>query len=1230
MTQDDKDEKSFLESIPVYTEDDAQEPQIDGIAPDQDTPPLLPRRSLKRGRGKSSSLLTRMLWLALCPVIFLTVYSTVGYVLIPYLIKTTVPAMISERIGRPVTFGSTDFDPYALRIVVNNGIIGPRLDDPEDKIDPVLSFRELAVNLELKSFVRAAVVSKSVQVDKFYAHIVRNSDSSYNIINLFQKLFESSGGEQGHFLVPFPFLFNNISISNSQVVFEDVPAGKTHAIKEMYLDLPILSNISANSERPAAEPETVVADSSPATDQYVNPRFSAVINGSKVEFTGKTKMVGRQLEAHIDLSLTDLDIPYYLAYLPMDKNVSIINGKADLDMDLIFASSPGAENSLSLQGGATLRNLWIQDAAGKAIAKIPATRLAGKFNPLQGSYAFREINFNEPEFIIERNDQGRWTFPFGVGKENTADAYAVMEKNLREFINAEGLTLSIGHLSVKNGKVSYVDQHVQGGYAEKWHTVHLSISSFTSRTATPAPFALTGRTEQDGRLSCQGKIVPHTMNVSGFLVLDNFNLVGLNPYLIATEGHRIKKGNASKFEARFTLGSSADNGRTDLQLQAVNMQLTDFIYSILDNEDFKTPKITMENGHLSLVGKECFFKSIKALQPTLTIKKDAAGQLNWHNFFSSADKSAPAEKSWTIEMDTVAFEATEIIISDLGINMKEPILKLLDADIVASALSNRPANSGTMKLTARTPEGSRFDLTGILSLKPISASLDGEISDLPAGEVSMFVEKLFRVRMTGGLIQARGTLTFPKLSFSGAVRATDVSAGNDKEINRLAADSIDAEEFYISLSPRTLKARIATLHAPRFKWDLADPNNFFNTIFQPPPPEAETDEESETDLQFQTLVISDGRLQITDRTLEPEFSALTTSIDAKIDNLHNKEGSQSTFTAKGFFHDSPADPQPGEFTLTGAASLFDTPQSLHCIAHLDKVALTTLSPYLVDHTGYTISSGTLQISTDLRLTGTHLQAENILQTKDMNLGKSVSDNIHTPLAIALLTDPSGKLMINIPVEGDIRNESFTYRSDLARGLRSLLLKTAVSPFALLSPITAGQSSIDYITFQPGRPFWSDDQQKRLNELAHILEQRPWLKVNIKGFVDEEKDRRGLLQIKQAIAEQKQRDREAEMLEEMTGKYEQEEIKPNGTTSAGEPIVQEILPADPPPVRVSDSELNTLARERAGAVKQFLIGKGIDQKRLFLESPDIITEKGLLNRPGNRADINLGTMRKQQR
>jgi hypothetical protein len=114
------------------------------------------------------------------------------------------------------------------------------------------------------------------------------------------------------------------------------------------------------------------------------------------------------------------------------------------------------------------------------------------------------------------------------------------------------------------------------------------------------------------------------------------------------------------------------------------------------------------------------------------------------------------------------------------------------------------------------------------------------------------------------------------------------------------------------------------------------------------------------------------------------------------------------------------------------------------------------------------------------------------------------------LAIAILKDRNGQILLDVPVEGSLDDPKFRIGKVVIHALLNILEKAATSPFSLLgAAFGGGGEELGYQDFAPGSAVLSPSDEQKLDSLAKGLYERPGLQLGIAGSIAPDADRDGL-------------------------------------------------------------------------------------------------------------------------
>ena len=120
------------------------------------------------------------------------------------------------------------------------------------------------------------------------------------------------------------------------------------------------------------------------------------------------------------------------------------------------------------------------------------------------------------------------------------------------------------------------------------------------------------------------------------------------------------------------------------------------------------------------------------------------------------------------------------------------------------------------------------------------------------------------------------------------------------------------------------------------------------------------------------------------------------------------------------------------------------------------IELTRLTPYAARYAGYAIDKGQLSMKLNYKLQGNRLEGDNDITIKKLQLGEKVKSeqakDLPLGLAIALLSDASGVIKMNLKVKGNLDQPDFSLGNIFWDVLSNTLSKAITSPFSLLASL----------------------------------------------------------------------------------------------------------------------------------------------------------------------------------
>jgi hypothetical protein len=256
------------------------------------------------------------------------------------------------------------------------------------------------------------------------------------------------------------------------------------------------------------------------------------------------------------------------------------------------------------------------------------------------------------------------------------------------------------------------------------------------------------------------------------------------------------------------------------------------------------------------------------------------------------------------------------------------------------------------------------------------------------------------------------------------------------------------------------------------------------------------------------VAVEGGDFRFADRSLQPNVRLALADVNATVIGLSSATRARGDFDLKASVDGVGPVAVTGRLDPLGPAPLVDLKVDFR------NVDLPVFSPYSAKYAGYELSRGKLKLDVAFRMDGPQLDSSNVVTLDGFTFGapSNSSDATKLPvrLAVALLKDREGQIVIDVPVQGRTDDPEFRIGRVVMRVIVNLLTKAATSPFALLgSMFGGGGEELAYQEFQPGTTVLLESEQAKLATMIKALNDRPGLNLAIQGSVDVARDPDGL-------------------------------------------------------------------------------------------------------------------------
>ncbi len=1252
------------------------------MTPEPDTPsaPVRPQGTRKGPWRRLRSL--HWVWQALIAFLALVAaWALVCWLVLPPVARSLLADNLAEVLSRPVAVEAVRLNPFTLRLEIQGVTV---LEPGSGEVFASLDL--LVADAASVSLVRWAVVMDQVALDGPYLHLVLGPDGT-NLDDLLvaggdeasalpaedahgENVGEMAGGGI------FPVVVRDFAVTGGRVVVDDHVRGRSHEIKDMDLRVPFASSLSDDTDRFVRPSFRAVVNGSPLV---MTGRAKPFDRSLRSEFDFKLQGVDLiqwwpYVPAPPSLNLAG-------GTLGLDLILGFERGKGLLPV--VSVSGDVALSGLALEGpdGPLLgfRTLDVElerfgllereVRLGLVRLEEPVARLALANDGVLDWIALlssegalssvSEQSESEPSmeedgpFVVAARRlelaRGRVEFMDRAVSGGFSKVLDSLELVVDGFSTAPGMettfTLAAGpgdgeHLAV-NGTLSFGDHDVDTLAASGELSLSgLSLPAYDAYYGPALPLRLDA-----GSLGV--RCAWNWGREDKGLVVDGLSL-GLRDLALALPGEK----------KAFLRLPAVDVRDASLDLDARRVAVAEAVVS------GGSARLTrMADGSVDVAA---------ALVPAAS-ERDAA----------------EAGPGWVVSLDRAAVQGLNARFRDLAAPGAGVDLELSGIKATLEGWSIDADGPMPVALSARMGQGT-IETKGELSLSPLAVSGALELAGLGLRPLSGYLPATVGLALSTGEVGVKGGFSFSvaapdssgdapmNAGFTGSavvagLSATDGLAGEEV----VGLGRLEARGVSFGLEPLVLVASGLTLERPVLRLEretdgrmnlarllgasTPPPEGAGNATAQDSPADIVPDVlttapasepvgkgQGEDDFPFQRLAVGEfaltgGLITFRDLTLAPAFASELDDLELRVSGLSLPGDVAARVTASAM--------QDGQapVSVSGTMGMAVDDMFLDLRLGMENYGLTRVSPYSLRHVAHPIERGKLDLDIGLRVEGPVLDMDNVMRFGQLAFGakQDVPGAADVPLglAMALLADGEGNMELDVPVQGRLDDPQFRLGKVITKAILNLIWKVVTSPFALIGNLFGGgdDADLDQVDFQAGRAELTARALGKLATLSTALGKRPRLKLEVTGRAAEAQDAPALADLRLDMAVRRAAMADMGKKAPATpgevrfepGQYEEylREVyedapmdKESGFLGPKEQPVAIMEAMLKEHFKATAADVDELARQRAGAVRDRLLESGVAPERIYIRaySPGAQTpgaaESG--GQEGSRVDLKL--------
>ena len=532
-----------------------------------------------------------------------------------------------------------------------------------------------------------------------------------------------------------------------------------------------------------------------------------------------------------------------------------------------------------------------------------------------------------------------------------------------------------------------------------------------------------------------------------------------------------------------------------------------------DKDVFLTfDKLRVDISLWRLIGKTVRLNEITLLSPNVTVIQEGK-HFNFSdiiNFYKSDKPKEKKKSKWEVDLRNITLQNgnAQYCDSEVGSNF---VINNLGLKIPRIFFSNQQTDIG---LHLNFNDGGSLLVKLLYAIESNSYNLKVQLQNFSIAAVAPYLQKFIQLHEFDGELSTDLNITgnldhILDIVCDGSIQLSKVYATNPEDEKFASFQQLSIDIDKIDIPQRKIVLQKVTLDGLNIVYNQYEDANTFTHLFN----EKEETEESDTTPQthdsqspFQFIIhdltLNNGTATYNDNTLREQLSIPVTNL---------------TFQVHEFTLDQPLKmkldaivAETGQLKINYDGALNDFSNEKISI-FLKNFKLSTISPLSVHYMAHPISDGLMSFADHSTIVNNRIDSKNHVDIYNCVVepkikGAEKEFNIPLRAAVYVLTDRKGKIAFDLPVSGDLRSPTFSYKKIIFQTLCNLIVKTVAAPVDLILKSLGKDpdvfADIEY-TVHPQQFVGENDD--RLNKIADVLKEKTELLLTVQQSIDLEEN-----------------------------------------------------------------------------------------------------------------------------
>ena len=975
-----------------------------------------------------------------------------AWLLVPPIVKAQFERLATEQLGRKVTLGKVDFQPWSLELTVHDLTVA-RHDGAADS-SPQFQIKRFYIDAELQSLVRLAPVVDAIEMEGPHLSVTHLGQGRYDVDDLLAR-FSKPSDKPG--AAPLGFALYNLALTGGSLDFVDQSLAKTHQLQNLQIKLPFLSNLASQ--------RTVL----------VQPQIAFRLNGSQFDSAAQTTPFAQSHKTDASFKLTDLDLAPYLGYLPASLPVKLKSAVLNADLKVSFEQSP--KTAVRLSGTVQAEKVKIE-ATSDAVPLLDFDLLKmtlADVRPLERVVHLGALEWRGPQVSLKRSKSGKLNLATLLNPEVATKSIALEgRRSAPEAQNgqtAAAWDLSVAKIAVRRGALLWTDNSIAPTARVELGDIVLDAAGIALPFVQPLQFEGAAKlsskpgsqseiADSIPSLRFQGRATDLAAEVTATVADLPLSVAG--PYL--SQFMTPLLNGTLNAELGVTWRASADGKKpAELQFNARQLTLDDVALSQGKTSLVSIKQLQVAQAQIDLARQTARLGALTVRTPKVALGRDADG----HWMFESWLKGTSATPLKTAMPRPKARKTTapgwQVVIQDLELvsgalafadhSLAKPVaFDLMALSVQLKNFSNaatRPFSAHvSTQIRAGRAEAGRLAWRGGVGLSPVALQGRVDAVRMPVHVFEPYLADVLNIELLRAEASFKGDVSYVQ-----SVAGPTLKVNGDTSIEEFQANTVPVRQANVSGAHAVVPTSALTIGEELLSWKLLNVRGLELAVAPGTATRVSVQETVLSDFFARLILDATGRLNLQDlaKSPMPATSSLATPLVAASSAAKNLVPEDATMAAKplkdpgtelaavinigpvtlvgGRVHFSDRFIQPNYSAnlteLTGKLSAFSsvsdpggvnladlelrgraegtasleimgkvnplaTPLALDIKGRVRDLELPALSPYSVRHTGHGIERGKLSVDVGyLVLPNGQLTASNNIVLNQLSFGEQV-------------------------------------------------------------------------------------------------------------------------------------------------------------------------------------------------------------------------------------------------